>query len=69
VVEELAGVFCQGKKGALRNVFSKVGVRNHPQGGRMDQVDVPADKFGESSLRAMLGVVGHKLLVGSAVHS
>ena len=68
-VGQLPGILRQGHKHALRHVLGEMRVADHPQGGGINEVNVPAHQFGKRRLRPPLGIIAQKLLVGQTVHS
>ncbi|MEK7675698.1 MAG: hypothetical protein AAB676_07685 [Verrucomicrobiota bacterium] len=68
-IRELPRILRQGHKHPLRHVFGQMRVVNHPQGGGIDEINMPPHQFGKRRLRPEPGVIAQKLLVGQTVHS
>ena len=66
---EIAGILRQGGKCALGDIFGQMRITEPTQCGRIDQINVAADEFRKSGIRAVLRVFPKQLLVGAIVHS
>ncbi len=69
MIRELPSILCKGHKHSLGHVPSEMRVTNHPDGGGINQINVPAHEFGESGFGLAFRVIPQKLLVCLVVHS
>ena len=64
VIRQLSGIFRQHDEHALRHVFGKMRIIQHPQRPGMHEIDVPANQLGECGLGAAVGVSAQQLRIG-----